>query len=187
MADICDCSLGEWRQKSDWSFIDVWRRSSIASMAMLAASLELAEPHLAGRRTARLHRRWTSPSPATSWASSSSSASPESFQVHCDAAKDLRRAAEQDRLTLRRSERRPAHPTWPGERNRRDAGCSRAPSALSKPVAVRQGPTSGMHTSALQNTCILYFGNPQTEYTKRNTRVFLVYFVYFAEIHRIWA
>ena len=28
VADICDCSLAEWCQNSDWSFIDVWRRSS---------------------------------------------------------------------------------------------------------------------------------------------------------------
>ena len=63
----------------------------------------------------------------------------QNHEFHRDAAKDLRRAAEQDRLTLRRSERRPAHPTWPDERNRRDAGCSRAPSSLLKPVAVRRG------------------------------------------------
>jgi hypothetical protein len=169
VADICDCSLSEWGQKSDWSFMDVWRRTSSlpCTMAMLAASLE------AGRGRVCLGARRRSCTRAGLHHPASNLlgvlfvlVQPRIMKYTSTTAKNLRRVAEPNQLTLRRLGRRSAHLARPGGAARRLAPVAVAPSGCSQVCCCEAGCWSAQARrpallSFTRKRCVATRPNPQ--------------------------
>ena len=140
-------SIGRrWGQKSDWSFIDVWRRSSSLPWRCCMAATPRGW-RLAVRGVVCLGVQDGARAPALDSTIASNLlgvlfvlVQPRIMKYTVTTEKDLRRAAEQDRLTLRRlARRRSAHLARPGGAARRAGARGLAPSGCSQVCCCEAG------------------------------------------------